>query len=90
MMETEVLKEVNKDEQISDNQSIVIYNDDINTFDWVIESLVVVCDHDYEQAEQCAHIIHYKGKCDVKSGSYDELKPMASELLRRNINAEIE
>ena len=89
-METEVLNVEKKDEQLSNNYNIIIYNDDVNTFDWVIESLIEVCNHEHEQAEQCALLVHLKGKCDVKNGDYDELKPMASELLRRNINAEIE
>ena len=64
---------------------IVLYNDEVNTFDWVIESLVDVCDHSFEQAEQCSIIVHYKGKCDVKSGSYTDLKPQCTELLNRGI-----
>jgi len=89
-METDVLNIEKTDEKISNNNSIIIYNDDVNSFDWIIESLIDVCEHDKLQAEQCAWQIHLKGKCDVKNGSYDELEPMTSELLRRNINAEIE
>ena len=90
MIETEIFKDEKKDEELLNNHSIVIYNDNVNTFDWVIESLIDICDHDYLRATQCAWIIHLKGKCDVKTGSYSDLKPMASELLQRNINAEIE
>lgn len=68
---------------------IILYNDDVNTFDWVIESLIDVCQHNSMQAEQCALIVHYKGKCDVKSGEYDELKPKCSALLERGLSAEI-
>jgi len=71
-------------------KSIVVYNDDINSFDWVITSLIDVCEHTPEQAEQCAHTIHFNGKCGVKSGSFDELKPKCTELLNRQISAKIE
>ena len=89
-METEVIDVVENKEDLVDKKSIIIYNDDVNTFDWVIISLIQICGHEPEQAEQCAWTIHLKGKCDVKSGTYEELKPMATELLNRNINAEIE
>ena len=81
--ETELLEEVVTD------QRIILFNDDVNTFEHVIESLVELCDHDYIQAEQCAFIIHHKGKCDVMSGEYDKLEPPCSELLRRGLSAEI-
>ncbi len=71
-------------------KDIVLYNDDVNTFDWVIDSLVDVCSHDVVQAEQCTFLVHYKGKCAVKRGSFEELKPMCSELLNRGLSAEIE
>ncbi len=74
----------------SDGFNIVLFNDDVNTFDWVIHSLVEVCEHQPEQAEQCAYIVHYRGKCDVKSGSYDELEPQCSALLERGLSAEIQ
>ena len=61
---------------------IVLYNDEVNTFDWVIESLVDVCDHSFEQAEQCSIIVHYKGKCDVKSGSYTDLKTTMHRIIK--------
>jgi ATP-dependent Clp protease adaptor protein ClpS len=62
----------------------------VNTFDWVIQSLIEVCEHDFIQAEQCAMIIHNNGKCDVKGGSYEELEPLTLELLRRQLSAKIE
>lgn len=68
---------------------IILYNDDINTFDHVIESLIHVCEHNELQAEQCAMIVHYNGQCDVKSGSYEDLKPRCSALLERGLSAEI-
>lgn len=69
---------------------LIVWNDDVNTFDWVIETLIEVCGHTQEQAEQCTLLIHYKGKCDVKRGSYDELEPMCTAITDRSINATIE
>jgi ATP-dependent Clp protease adaptor protein ClpS len=71
-------------------RKIVVFNDDVNTFDWVIESLMEVCAHTHDQAEQCAWIIHYKGKYAVKHGSFEELEPMASELGNRGLTVEIQ
>ena len=68
---------------------IVLYNDDVNTFDHVIDTLIYACDHTPEQAEQCSLIVHYKGKCTVKSGSFDDLKPRCSKLLQAGLSAEI-
>src|SRR5882762_1311360 len=75
--------------QVADKQ-IILYNDDFNTFDFVIESLLKVCKHDAIQAEQCTFLVHYKGKCSVKKGSYEELEPMCTGLLERGLTAEIE
>jgi ATP-dependent Clp protease adaptor protein ClpS len=69
---------------------LILYNDEINTLDFVIESLVMVCGHDFEQAEQCALIAHYKGRCVVKSGSYKELKDMLEELTIRRLTVAVE
>jgi ATP-dependent Clp protease adaptor protein ClpS len=68
---------------------IVLFNDDVNTFDHVIETLVHVCHHSYEQAEQCSLLVHYKGKCTVKTGVYEELEPQCSQLLKAGLSAEI-
>lgn len=68
---------------------IVLYNDDVNTFDYVIDTLVNVCDHTLEQAEQCSIIVHYKGKCTVKTGEYDYLKSRCAKLLQAGLSAEI-
>ncbi len=76
------------DELDHENQ-IVLYNDDVNTFDHVINTLIYACEHTPEQAEQCSLIVHYKGKCTVKSGSYDDLKPRCSKLLEAGLSAEI-
>ena len=68
---------------------IVLFNDEVNTFDHVIETLVHVCKHTYEQAEQCSLLVHYKGKCTVKTGMYEELEPQCSQLLKAGLSAEI-
>lgn len=88
-MEKTKEKTVDKSKK-KDKLSIIVYNDDVNTFDWVIESFISVCGHDYIQAEQCAMIIHNNGKCDVMTGSYDYLKPYCLELLNRQLSAKIE
>lgn len=76
-------------EAVDVNNEIVLYNDDINTFDHVIDTLIKVCKHTSEQAEQCAILVHYKGKCTVKTGSFDELKPQCTQLLEAGLSAEI-
>lgn len=68
---------------------IVLYNDEVNTFDWVITSLIEVCEHTAEQAEQCSVLVHHKGKCGVSTGEYSELKSQCTELLNRGLSAEI-
>ena len=68
---------------------IILFNDDVNTFDHVIDTLMRVCDHTLEQAKQCSIIVHYKGKCSVKSGSYSDLKPRCTKLLEAGLSAEI-
>ncbi len=78
------------DESITDIKDLVLYNDDFNTFDFVIESLIDVCGHTAEQAETCTWIVHYKGKCAVKSGTVVELKPLYQELSNRTLTAGIE
>jgi len=85
----QVLEEVLVEEQVGLNNEIIVYNDDVNTFDHVIETLIRVCNHTAEQAEQCSIIIHYKGKCTVKTGVLDELKPQCSRLLEAGLSAEI-
>jgi ATP-dependent Clp protease adaptor protein ClpS len=73
----------------SENQ-LILYNDDVNTFDWVIESLIKVCNHELLQAEQCSMVIHYAGKCAVKEGGLKVLKPMCEALQERGLSAVIE
>lgn len=83
-LEQLVLKEVTQK-----NNEIVLFNDEVNTFDHVIDTLIYACDHTPEQAEQCSIIVHYKGKCTVKTGSYDDLEPRCSMLLDAGLSAEI-
>ena len=68
---------------------IILYNDDVNTFEHVIECLVKICDHTYIQAEQCAYIVHYSGKCSVKTGLLEELVPKCTALLESGLSAEV-
>lgn len=82
-LDTEVI------EQEKPLHHIVLYNDDVNTFDWVIECLTNYCGHDILQAEQCAMIVHYNGKCAVKNGSLNKLKPICQTLLEKGLSAEI-
>jgi len=77
------------EEKLVSQKEIVLFNDDVNTFDHVIDTLIHACDHSSEQAEQCAIIVHYKGKCTVKTGPYDDLKPRCSMLLEAGLSAEI-
>jgi ATP-dependent Clp protease adaptor protein ClpS len=83
--EVELLEETGS----SDVNDLVVFNDDINTFEHVIDTLVKICQHSPEQAEQCTLIIHYKGKCTVKTGSFNDLKPMRQAICDRGISAEI-
>lgn len=77
-------------EDVVYGHALVVYNDDVNTFDWVIESLIKVCKHTPEQAEQCSLLIHFNGKCAVKHGEEAELIPMKDALLERGITAKVE
>lgn len=86
---TEVDEEVLEKTVETEVKKLIIYNDDVNTFDWVIDTLIEVCEHTSEQAEQCTIIIHYKGKCSVKEGEFEILLPMRNEICRRGISAEI-
>ncbi|MFM2139100.1 MAG: hypothetical protein RJA57_1407 [Bacteroidota bacterium] len=69
---------------------LIVWNDEVNTFEWVIQTLMEVCGHSEEQAEQCAYIIHFRGKYAVKHGSYEDLKPACDAITERGINATIE
>jgi ATP-dependent Clp protease adaptor protein ClpS len=83
--EVDVLDEVVE----TDVHNLVVFNDDVNTFEHVIDTLIDVCKHTPEQAEQCTLLIHYKGKCTVKNGSWEELVPLRNEICRRGISAEV-
>lgn len=71
-------------------RQLVLFNDDINTFEFIINTLIEVCNHEPERAEQCALIAHYNGKCGVLSGDHDELEPAYAEMLDRGITVEIQ
>ena len=88
--QTEVLEDIKVLDQVVDSKNLIVFNDDFNTFDHVIDSLIKVCRHDPIQAEQCTWLVHYKGKCQVKEGDYDTLEPMCTALLDRGITAEIQ
>ncbi len=75
---------------IADSYSLIVWNDEVNTFEWVIETLMEVCGHSLEQAEQCALFVHHKGKYAVKKGDYDTLKPMCNSITDRGIGATVE
>jgi len=74
----------------STEKFLVLHNDDYHTFDYVIDALINICEHDTVQAEQCTLLVHYKGKCDVKKGSYSYLKPMRNALILKELNATID
>jgi len=76
-------------EEEIDVRELVVFNDDYNTFEHVIKTLIRVCKHSAEQAEQCTWLIHYKGKCTVKSGAYDDLKPFRDGICEAGIDAKI-
>lgn len=77
------------EEQLTDKREIILYNDDVNSFDFVIETLIEVCEHDPLTAEQCTLIAHFNGKCPVKSGDIDELVPLNKEMTNRGLTVSI-
>jgi len=84
-------KEVHEENEVRNSKErfLVLYNDDYHTFDYVIEALMKICDHDLPQAEQCTLLIHYKGKCDVKKGIFSYLRPLKNALVQRDLKATI-
>ncbi|PLX06728.1 MAG: Clp protease ClpS [Marinilabiliales bacterium] len=92
MKENQNLKNPLKKDDVSvnKNRNLILYNDNTNTFDYVINCLIEVCDHDIIQAEQCAFITHYKGKCDIKKGDYKSLRPMRKILIDKGLKATID
>jgi ATP-dependent Clp protease adaptor protein ClpS len=90
MSTIEKVKERTRESEVTTlNSEIIVYNDDVNTFDHVIDTLVRVCGHTPIQAEQCSLIVHFNGKCTVKTGEYDKLKVPCTRLLEAGLNAEI-
>jgi len=83
----EVLEEVLVQEE--KEHEIILYNDDVNTFDHVIRCLIKICEHSFMQAEQCAYLVHFKGKCAVKTGPLEDLIPRCSALLEEGLSAEV-
>jgi ATP-dependent Clp protease adaptor protein ClpS len=77
-------------EEVLKENYLTLHNDDVHTFDYVIDALIEICEHEYEQATQCTFLVHYKGKCDVKKGCFEELKPMKDALIERELNATID
>ena len=97
-MKTEILYSTDVEEEVDidlllkeiDVKKLIIHNDDVNTFDWVIQSLIEICKHSPEQAEQCTYIVHYRGKCQVKNGPEEEITRMCNAFLQRGIIATID
>ncbi len=87
---TKLLPEENDSTLTIDIRDLIVYNDDFNTFDFVIETLIEICNHEYIQAIQCAHLVHNTGKCCVKRGTFKELKPKKDALVERGLSATID
>jgi len=83
-----VIKKI-KEDSANDN-FLILHNDDVHSFDYVIDALIEICKHNYEQAAQCTLIVHNKGKCDVKKGGFNKLKPLKDALIKRELNATID
>jgi len=88
--QTETTEELDVLTEVAPDYKLIVWNDEVNTFDWVIDTLMEICGHQREQAEQCAMLIHTKGKYAVKQGAYDILKPQRDAITERLINATIE
>ena len=78
------------DQKKSNDRFLILHNDDYHTFDYVIDALIKICEHDEQQAEQCTLLIHYKGKCDVKKGSFSYLRPLKKALIQKELKATID
>lgn len=79
-----------KDGHSQQDKFLILHNDDYHTFDYVIKALIEICNLDAEQAEQCTLLVHYKGKCDVKKGSFSYLRPMKNALVQKDLKATID
>jgi ATP-dependent Clp protease adaptor protein ClpS len=89
MVETDIQEKVEVKKDVEKNRTLVLYNDDVNTFEHVIDSLIKVCKHETIQAEQCTWIVHYNGKCAVKEGDFRKLRPMRQALNEKGLTAKI-
>jgi ATP-dependent Clp protease adaptor protein ClpS len=78
------------EDDLSEKKTLVLHNDDVHTFDYVIEALIEICRHEFFQASQCASITHYNGKCDIKRGVFNDLKIMKDALTERELTVTIE
>jgi ATP-dependent Clp protease adaptor protein ClpS len=90
LIDTDTLLEVDELVEQTVKRDLVLHNDDVNTFEFVIETLIELCDHTLEQAEQCTLLVHYKGKCSVKMGSIEQLMPIHQAMLSRGLSSEIQ
>ncbi len=90
MVKEKEQSQVEDKSELNDLKELILHNDDVNTFDFVIDTLVEVCNHEPLQAEQVAYIVHYKGKCGVLSGDFPKLKPPYNEMSRRGLTVTIE
>ncbi len=89
-MDTQLLEQPLVQEKSEQLRDLILHNDNVNTFEFVIETLVEVCDQNPLQAEQCAFIVHHNGKCGVKKGIFEDLKPMCLALLDKGLSASID
>lgn len=87
--ETKRKPDSGKKPEVYGEYSLILHNDDVHSFDYVIEALIDICDHDYEQAVQCTLITHHKGSCDIRKGKFETLKQMKDALNERELNATI-
>ena len=78
------------DKNLSQPYKLILHNDDFNSFDWVITCLIKICGHEYEQANQCAHIVHFKGECDVKYGDFEKISEMKKKLTDAGLSVTME
>jgi ATP-dependent Clp protease adaptor protein ClpS len=83
-------KDEENEQRHKKDRLLVLHNDDYHTFDYVINALIEICNHDINQAEQCTLLVHYKGKCDVKKGSFSYLRPMKNALVQKELKATID
>ncbi len=90
MIKHDTLEQINVEEILQKERILVLWNDDVNTFDFVIESLIKICNHTPEQAEQCAYLVHFKGKCGIKNGSYKGLQHLKDALTDLGLSVVIE